>query len=80
VLVVISVVMSAVSLYYYFRIVVQMYLEDDRDTDASAAEMIRDRWTEAAVSVCAVLTLAIGVWPGPVVGWAKSGLAALGLV
>jgi NADH-quinone oxidoreductase subunit N len=78
VLVVISVVMSAVSLYYYFRIVVQMYLKDDRDADAAAAGMMRDRGTGAAVSVCAVLTLAIGVWPGPVVSWAKSGLVALG--
>ena len=79
-LVVISVIMSAVSLYYYFRIVVQMYLKDDRAEDASAAELLRDRWTEGAVAVCAVLTLAVGVWPAPVVAWARGGLIALGLV
>jgi len=80
VLAVISVIMSAVSLYYYFRIVVQMYLKDDREGDTTAAEMIRDRWTETAIAVCAVLTMAIGVWPAPLIAWAKNGLVALGLV
>jgi NADH-quinone oxidoreductase subunit N len=78
VLVVISVIMSAVSLYYYFRIVVQMYLKDGDDSDSN--ELIRDRWTEAAIGVCAVLTVAVGVWPAPLVGLAKSGLSALGFV
>jgi NADH-quinone oxidoreductase subunit N len=77
VLVVISVLMSAVSLYYYFRIVVQMYLKDG--DDGSPAEMISDNWTGAVIAICAVLTLVIGIWPAPVVGWAKSGLVALGL-
>jgi NADH-quinone oxidoreductase subunit N len=80
VLAVISVLMSAVSLYYYFRIVVQMYLKDGESDGESPAELLDDRWTGAAIAVCAVLTLAIGVWPAPLVGWAKSGLDALGLV
>lgn len=80
VLAVISVLMSAVSLYYYFRIVVQMYLKDGESDGESPAELISDRWTGAAIAVCAVLTLAFGVWPAPLVGWAKSGLIALGLV
>jgi NADH-quinone oxidoreductase subunit N len=80
VLAVISVLMSAVSLYYYFRIVVQMYLKDGESEGESPAELLDDRWTGAAIAVCAVLTLAIGVWPAPLVGWAKSGLDALGLV
>jgi NADH-quinone oxidoreductase subunit N len=79
-LAVISVLMSAVSLYYYFRIVVQMYLKDGEAETDSPAEMLADRWTGAAIAVCAVLTLAIGVWPAPVVAWAKTGLNALGLV
>ncbi len=77
-LAVISVLMSAVSLYYYFRIVVQMYLKDGTAEGESPAEMLSDRWTGAAIAVCAVMTLAIGVWPAPLVGLAKSGLSALG--
>jgi NADH-quinone oxidoreductase subunit N len=77
-LVVIAVVMSAVSLYYYFRLVVQMYLRDDGEDEAAVPH--RDRWLEAMVTVCLVLTLLIGVWPRPLVAWAQGGLNALGLM
>ena len=76
-LTVIAVIMSAVSLYYYFRIVVQMYMVDG--TEAEPAAMLSDRWTEVMIMVCAVITLLVGIYPGPVVGWAKSGLQALGM-
>ena len=76
-LVVIAVVMSAVSLYYYFRIVVQMYL---REGEATGAEPLRDRWVEAMIVLCGVATLAIGVAPAQVVEWARSGLEALTLM
>jgi NADH-quinone oxidoreductase subunit N len=72
-LTVIAVIMSAVSLYYYFRIVVQMYLRDGED--AQPAEMFRDRWVEAMIVVCAVVTLIVGVYPTPIVAW----LSALAL-
>jgi NADH-quinone oxidoreductase subunit N len=77
-LVVIAVIMSAVSLFYYFRIVVQMYLREA--DEGEPAELHRDRWVEAMVAVCVVVTLAVGVYPGPVVGWAQNGLNALGLM
>ena len=76
-LVVIAVVMSAVSLYYYFRIVLEMYL---RDASAEGAELVEDRWTGWAIGACAVVTLAIGVYPAPAVAWAMGGLNALGLI
>ncbi len=79
VLTVIAVIMSAVSLYYYFRIVVQMYLREGTEEDAAPAELLEDRWTEAMIAVCVVVTLAIGVYPAPVVGWAKAAVGALGL-
>jgi NADH-quinone oxidoreductase subunit N len=66
-LTVIAVVMSAVSLYYYFRIVVQMYLRDEEA--ARPAEMYRDRWVEAMIALCAVATLVVGIYPTPVVQW-----------
>jgi NADH-quinone oxidoreductase subunit N len=79
VLTVIAVVMSAVSLYYYFRIVLQMYMRDGLEEGAAPAELLRDRWTEAMIVVCVVVTLAIGIYPAPVVGWAKSAIGVLGL-
>jgi NADH-quinone oxidoreductase subunit N len=80
VLTVIAVIMSAVSLYYYFRIVVQMYLSDGEEEDAEPAELLSDRWAEVMIAVCVVITMVIGVWPAPVVGWAKSAASALGVM
>ncbi len=79
VLTVIAVVMSAVSLYYYFRIVAQMYMHDGLEEGVVPAELLRDRWTEAMIAVCVVITLAVGIWPAAVVGWAKSAIIAFGL-
>ena len=69
--------MSAVSLYYYFRIVVQMFMQDG--SEAETAALIDDRWTGAMIGLCAVVTLAVGIYPGPVIAWAKGGLQALGM-
>jgi NADH-quinone oxidoreductase subunit N len=80
ILTVIAVVMSAVSLYYYFRIVVQMYLRDGEEEDTVPAELLSDRWAEVMIAVCVVITMVIGVWPAPVVGWAKSAAGALGIM
>jgi len=80
VLTVIAVIMSAVSLYYYFRIVVQMYLVKKEEIVTEPAELLRDRWTEAAIAVCVVITLVVGIYPAPVVGWAKSAIGAMGLM
>jgi NADH-quinone oxidoreductase subunit N len=80
VLTLIAVVMSAVSLYYYFRIVVQMYLRDGEEDGAAPAELLRDRWTEVAIAVCVIVTMIVGVFPAPLVGWAKSAAGALGMM
>ncbi len=80
VLTVIAVLMSAVSLYYYFRIVVQMYLRDGEEEGASPAELLRDRWTEVAIGVCVIVTMIVGIFPAPLVGWAKSAAGALGMM
>ncbi|MCD4750045.1 MAG: NADH-quinone oxidoreductase subunit N [Thermoanaerobaculales bacterium] len=78
-LAVIGVLMSAVSLYYYFRIVVQMYLVEGEEAE-SGAELVRDRWAEGVVLVSVLVVMAIGVYPAPFVGWAQGGLNALGLM
>jgi NADH-quinone oxidoreductase subunit N len=62
-LVVVAVLMSAVSLYYYLRIVLQMYLRDG--ADAEPAALLAAPWTERVIVACAVAVLVIGVLPGP---------------
>ena len=63
-----GVLMSAVSLFYYFRIVKAMYFVEGE------GEL---RWREEpavafAVGLCVVGTLAIGVMPQPLVALAKA--------
>ena len=76
-LAVIGVLMSAVSLYYYFRIVLQMYLRDAEG--AQPATLVPAPWTDAVVAVCAVAVLVIGLYPAPFAAAAKVTLGALGV-
>jgi NADH-quinone oxidoreductase subunit N len=62
-LVVVAVLMSAVSLYYYFRIVLQMYLRDGEE--AQPAALVAAPWSERVIFACGVAVLLIGVCPGP---------------
>jgi NADH-quinone oxidoreductase subunit N len=53
--------MSAVSLFYYFRIAAAMFF-----SDTEGAKLKSSYALTAAVAICAVGTLAIGVAPEPV--------------
>jgi NADH-quinone oxidoreductase subunit N len=57
-LAVIAVLMSAVSMFYYIRIVVAMYLKD-----GAAAEVVESRQVRFIVVVCLVVTLVLGILP-----------------
>jgi NADH-quinone oxidoreductase subunit N len=61
--------MSAVSLYYYFRIVVYMYQEDET---ASTPVPLRSPAVVGTIVVCAVVTLLLGLYPGPFIEWARA--------
>jgi NADH-quinone oxidoreductase subunit N len=58
-----AVLMSAVSLYYYFRIVLQMYLRDGEDVQP--ATLVTAPWVERVIWVCAIAVLVIGLAPAP---------------
>jgi len=74
-LAVVGVVTSAISLYYYFRIVVYMYQTDSTET---AAVPLRAPALVAAIAICAVATLLLGLFPEPFIQMARSGLLAVG--
>jgi NADH-quinone oxidoreductase subunit N len=65
-LVVLGVLSSVVSIFYYLRVVVAMYFRDPlrplAPTDAAS--------TRAALLITAVAVLLLGVFPGPFVDWA----------
>jgi NADH-quinone oxidoreductase subunit N len=71
---VVGVVTSAISLYYYFRVVVYMYL---RDPTAAAPAPLPSRALVGAVALCALATLVMGVYPGPFIELAKTALLPL---
>ncbi|HEX6861712.1 MAG TPA: NADH-quinone oxidoreductase subunit N [Thermoanaerobaculia bacterium] len=71
---IVGVLTSAISLYYYFRIVVFMYL---KDSDASTPVPLRAPALVGAVAFCALATLVMGIVPGPFIELAKSSLLPL---
>jgi len=71
---VIGVLMSAVSLYYYMGIVVNMYLKNSsEDTPVP----LRAPVLVAAIALCLVATLVLGLYPGPFVEMARASLLPL---
>jgi NADH-quinone oxidoreductase subunit N len=71
---VVGVVTSAISLYYYFRIVVAMYVTD---SDASTPVPLQAPALVGAVAFCALATLVMGIVPGPFIELAKNSLLPL---
>jgi NADH-quinone oxidoreductase subunit N len=75
-LVVVAVLMSAVSLYYYFRIVLQMYLRDGPGVES--APLVVAPWTERVIWACGLAVLVIGLLPAPFLTAAKATVGVLG--
>ena len=71
---VIGVLTSAISLYYYFRIVLYMYL---RDSDQTTPTPLKSPALVGAIAFCALATLALGIFPGPFIALAKQSLLPL---
>ncbi|HUD72076.1 MAG TPA: NADH-quinone oxidoreductase subunit N [Dongiaceae bacterium] len=72
-LAVVAVLNSVVSLYFYVRVVVMMYMrpaEDDAPLLTSPAERF-------AIAVCALVTLFIGVYPQPMVDLARRSILVI---
>jgi NADH-quinone oxidoreductase subunit N len=65
-LAIIAVLMSAVSMFYYLRVVVAMYLRDGRDAEVSDSGALK-----LVAAVCLIVTLLFGVLPTPLIDEAK---------
>jgi len=73
-LVVIAVLCSAISVYYYLRVLVYMYMRDPVGAPAVSRVSL---WSGLAVAAMVALTLHIGVLPGKMVDAAKKAVASL---
>ncbi|HEX7185959.1 MAG TPA: NADH-quinone oxidoreductase subunit N [Thermoanaerobaculia bacterium] len=71
---VIGVLTSAISLYYYFRIVVYMYL---RESTQTTPVPLRSPALVGAIAFCALATLILGLYPEPFIQFAKQSLLPL---
>jgi NADH-quinone oxidoreductase subunit N len=61
-LAILAVLMSAVSMFYYFRLVVAMYLKEGTE-----AEVVSGGSLKAVAVVCLIVTLLLGVMPSPLI-------------
>ncbi|HEV7669520.1 MAG TPA: NADH-quinone oxidoreductase subunit N [Thermoanaerobaculia bacterium] len=75
----VGVLTSAVSLYFYFRIVVYMYFTPAAEPDGRVAGEggAPSFGIMAGIGLCAVVTLALGIFPGPLIAWVEQSLLAL---
>jgi NADH-quinone oxidoreductase subunit N len=64
---------SALSLYYYVRVIKYMYVEK-----GPTEEKIKLPWSmTAAIAICVIATIVIGLWPDPVINLANQAAHAL---
>jgi NADH-quinone oxidoreductase subunit N len=75
-LAVVGVVMSAVSIYYYFRIVLQMYLREGEGAEGAA--LVVSAWTERVIYLCGLAVLVVGLYPAPFLAAAQATAGVLG--
>ena len=71
---VVGVLTSAISLYYYIGLVVQMYLKDAGD---ATPRPLHAPGLLGTIAICAVVTLILGLVPGPFIDIAKASLIPL---
>ncbi|MBI4430356.1 MAG: NADH-quinone oxidoreductase subunit N [Candidatus Omnitrophica bacterium] len=74
-LAVVGVLASVISLFYYMRIVMAMYMEKPADTDAAALQPSTS--LGYAFSIMVFVILAVGIYPGPLLDLARESLSSI---
>ena len=70
----VGVLMSAVSLFYYFRVVVFMYQSAEKE---DLPTPLVEPALSGAIVLCCVATLILGLYPAPFIDFAKTALSVL---
>jgi NADH:ubiquinone oxidoreductase subunit 2 (subunit N) len=58
-------------------VLVVMYMDSSSKNDDRDERRVRSPWLNAALWACAGLTLLVGLWPEPVLGWARGALGSM---
>ena len=72
-LAVVAVVNSAISVYFYARVIVMMYMREPADP----ARLVPSWGQRLAIGVCFVFTIFFGVYPQPILAFARKSILAL---
>jgi NADH-quinone oxidoreductase subunit N len=75
-LVILAIAMSAVSLYYYLRVLKQIYVQEPA---AGAGPIRSSRGMQATVGVIALLVVVLGCFPNLALGWLDGALRSMSL-
>jgi NADH-quinone oxidoreductase subunit N len=70
-LVIIGVIASAVAAYFYVRVIVMMFFTEPPAGEAQVVVVMPSFWSKAAIAVCAVVTIGLGVFPQPLLDLAN---------
>ena len=62
---ILAVLMSAVSMFYYLRLVVAMYLREGREADVAITRPL-----QIVAATCLIITLLLGIYPTPLINQA----------
>jgi NADH-quinone oxidoreductase subunit N len=73
-LAVVGVLASVVSVYYYLRVIVAMYMQE---SEQELGPLPRARWAGTAAALAAAGVLLVGVFPASVITWAQQAAALL---
>ncbi|MEO8503188.1 MAG: NADH-quinone oxidoreductase subunit N [Acidobacteriota bacterium] len=71
----VGVLASLVGVFYYLRVVYVLYMKDEVKAPVAKAG---DFLGNLSAGLAALLTLVLGLWPGPVLGWVADAVARLG--
>ncbi len=66
-LIIVAVLFAAISAYFYFRVIQAMYFKEASDTVIEESDITTG--FKITLAICAVLIIAIGIYPELVVGW-----------
>jgi NADH-quinone oxidoreductase subunit N len=72
-LAVVAVINSAISLYYYARVVVMMYMREPGDS----VRIVPSLGQRVAISACIAFTIFFGVYPQPILTFARNSILAI---
>jgi NADH-quinone oxidoreductase subunit N len=65
------VIASAVAAYFYVRVIVMMFFTEPPADQPQVVVVMPSFWSKAAIAVCAVVTIGLGVFPQPLLDLAN---------